>query len=115
MAFMFAEWYRPGVQLDYPIGGSGAMVNALVRGLHKHGGRLKLNAHVEEVLVEQGRAAGVRLRSGEILKADRAVISNASIWDTLALLPAGAVPKSFVEKAPEHSGMRELHASPFRH
>jgi len=112
MAFMFAEWYRPGVQLDYPIGGSGAMVNALVRGLHKHGGRLKLNAHVEEVLVEQGRAAGVRLRSGEILKADRAVISNASIWDTLALLPAGAVPKSFVEKrqsTPECESFMHLH------
>lgn len=24
MAFMFADWYRPGVVLDYPIGGSGA-------------------------------------------------------------------------------------------
>jgi phytoene dehydrogenase-like protein len=112
MAFMFAEWYRPGVQLDYPIGGSGAMVDALVRGLHKHGGTLKLNAHVEEVLVEQGRATGVRLRSGEVLKANQAVISNASIWDTLKLLPNGAVPKSFVEKreaTPECESFMHLH------
>jgi phytoene dehydrogenase-like protein len=112
MAFMFAEWYRPGVKLDYPIGGSGAMVDALVRGLQKHGGTLKLNAHVEEVLVEQGRATGVRLRSGEVLKANQAVISNASIWDTLKLLPDGAVPKSFVEKrqaTPECESFMHLH------
>jgi phytoene dehydrogenase-like protein len=98
MAFMFAEWYRPGVQLDYPIGGSGAMVDALVRGVKKHGGTLQLKAHVEKILVEQGRAAGVRLRSGEVVKASKAVISNASIWDTLKILPDGAVPKKFVEQ-----------------
>ena len=45
VAFMFAEWYRPGVVLDYPIGGSGAIVDALVRGLQRHGGQLILNAH----------------------------------------------------------------------
>lgn len=31
MAFMFADWYRPQVLLDYPQGGSGAIVAALVR------------------------------------------------------------------------------------
>jgi phytoene dehydrogenase-like protein len=112
MAFMFAEWYRPGVQLDYPIGGSGAMVDALVRGLKKHGGTLRLNAHVDQVLVDQGRATGVRLRSGEILRASQAVISNASIWDTLKLLPDGAVAKGFVEErqsTPECESFMHLH------
>ncbi|ASC73320.1 Putative NAD(P)- FAD- dependent oxidoreductase [Halomicronema hongdechloris C2206] len=99
MAFMFAgEWYRRGVYLDYPRGGSGALVNALVRGLQKYGGQLRLQAHVEQVMVEQGRAAGVVLRSGEELRAKRAVISNASIWDTLKLLPAGAMPQRFVQR-----------------
>ena len=50
MAFMFAEWYKPGVQLDYPMGGSGAIVEALVRGLTKRGGEIIYNAHVEQVL-----------------------------------------------------------------
>ncbi len=112
MAFMFAEWYRPGVQLDYPIGGSGAMVDALVRGLEKHGGTLKLNAYVDQILVEQDRATGVRLRSGEMLQARQAVISNASIWDTLKLLPDGAVPKSFWEKhqnTPQCESFMHLH------
>jgi phytoene dehydrogenase-like protein len=87
MAFMFADWYRPDVVLDYPVGGSAALVDALVRGLEKHGGTLRLGAHVEQVLVTGDRATGVRLRSGEILTAKRAVVSNASIWNTLQWLP----------------------------
>ncbi|NEQ74422.1 MAG: NAD(P)/FAD-dependent oxidoreductase [Okeania sp. SIO2C9] len=112
VAFMFAEWYRPGVVLDYPIGGSGAIVDALVRGLKRHGGQLILNAHVEEVLVKDGRAVGVGLRNGTEIRAKKAVISNASIWDTLKLLPEGAVPKSFREErqqTPECNSFMHLH------
>jgi phytoene dehydrogenase-like protein len=87
MAFMFAEWYRPNVQLDYPCGGSGALVDALVTGLQHHGGHVMLNAHVEKILMEGDRAIGVQLRNGKTLRARKAVISNASIWDTLPLLP----------------------------
>ncbi|MBN8563310.1 MAG: NAD(P)/FAD-dependent oxidoreductase [Leptolyngbya sp. UWPOB_LEPTO1] len=85
VAFMFADWYRPNVQLDYPKGGSGAIVDALVRGLKKFGGKIRLNAHVEKVLVENQKAVGVKLRNGEELRS-RYVISNASIWDTLKLV-----------------------------
>jgi phytoene dehydrogenase-like protein len=95
IAFMFAEWYRPGVRLDYPIGGSGAIVQALVRGLEKHGGELRLATPVAAIAVNQGRATGVRLANGAAIAARRAVISNASIWDTLKLLPAGALPPKF--------------------
>ena len=97
MAFMFADWYRPGVVLDYPVGGSGALVGALVRGLERHGGHLMLDAPVEQVLVEGDRAVGVRLRKGTI-RARRAVVSNASVWDTLKLLPQGSVLESFRAK-----------------
>jgi phytoene dehydrogenase-like protein len=112
MAFMFADWYRPGVKLDYPIGGSGALVNALVRGLKRHGGQLRLNAHVDRILVEQERAIGVRLRSGEVIRSRQAVISNASVWDTLKLLPEGSVPKSFIaqrQATPECHSFMHLH------
>ncbi|MEM9120315.1 MAG: NAD(P)/FAD-dependent oxidoreductase [Cyanobacteria bacterium P01_F01_bin.56] len=87
MAFMFADWYRPGVKLDYLVGGSAALVDALVRGLTKQGGQLRLGAHVEQIELTGDRATSVRLRSGERLTARRAVVSNASIWDTLKLLP----------------------------
>ena len=110
IAFMFAEWYRPGVTLDYPVGGSGAIVDALVRGLKKYGGILRMNAHVEQVMVERHRAVGVRLRSGEELRGT--VISNASIWDTLSLLPEGALSKSFVrdrQQTPQCHSFMHLH------
>ena len=112
VAFMFADWYRPGAMLDYPVGGSGALVEALVRGLKRHGGRLMLSTHVEQVLVEGNRAIGVRLRGGKELRARRAVISNASVWDTLKLIPEAAVPKRFREKrqaTPECESFMHLH------
>ncbi len=46
---MFNEWYRPNCFLEFPRGGSQAMVAALVRGLEKFGGRLLLRSHVEQV------------------------------------------------------------------
>ena len=112
VAFMFADWYRPGVVLDYPVGGSGALVDALIRGLKRYGGQLMLNAHVEQVLVEGDRAVGVRLRGGKQLRARRAVVSNASVWDTLKLLPQTAVPKRFRasrQATPECDSFMHLH------
>lgn len=112
MAFMFAEWYRPGVVLDYPIGGSGAVVDALVRGLERHGGGLMLNAPVEKILVEDNRAAGVQLRGGKEIRARRAVVSNASIWDTLKLLPEVGVLSEFRDREremPECDSFMHLH------
>lgn len=88
MAFMFADWYRPDVRLDYPIGGSAALVDALVRGLTKYGGELCLNSHVREILLENNRAVGVKLRGGKEIRARLGVVSNASVWDTIGLLPS---------------------------
>ncbi len=96
VAFMFADWYRPNVQLDYPMGGSAALVEALARGITKHGGKLKTGSHVSLITTEDGRATGVTLRSGERIEA-QTVVSNASVWDTLKLVPDGALPPKFVE------------------
>ena len=112
VAFMFADWYKPGVVLDYPVGGSGALVNALLQGLEKHGGQLILNAHVEQVLVEGKRAVGVRLRDGQEIRARKAVVSNTSVWDMLKLLPQEALPKRFRTRrqaTPECDSFMHLH------
>jgi phytoene dehydrogenase-like protein len=63
MAYMFMERNKPGSTIDYPMGGSGAFVDALVRGITKNGGSVMLRTAVQEVLVEHGRAAGVLLKS----------------------------------------------------
>ena len=64
VAFMFNEWYKPRAVLEFPKGGSQAIVDALARGTAKHGGRVHTRSHVEEIVLEGGRAAGVRLRGG---------------------------------------------------
>jgi carotene isomerase len=112
MAFMFAEWYRPDVVLDYPVGGSAALVDALLRGLRRHGGQLQLNAHVEQIMIKENRAIGVQLRSGQVIRARQAVVSNATIWDTLKLLPGGSLPESFRRQRqfmPECNSFMHLH------
>ncbi|KAL6760779.1 hypothetical protein V8C86DRAFT_3017971 [Haematococcus lacustris] len=82
MAFMFEERNSGRSAIEYPMGGSGAVIDALVRGLTKHGGRLLLNTHVDQV---------IRARKG--------VISNASVWNTQALLPQGAAPAPWSQQA----------------
>ncbi|PON48754.1 FAD/NAD(P)-binding domain containing protein [Parasponia andersonii] len=112
MIYMFAEWYKPGCSLEYPLHGSAAIVEALVRGMQKFGGRLSLGSHVEEVVVENGRATGVKLRSGQFIRAKKAVVSNASMWDTLNLLPRDVVPKSYVDSVnttPQCESFMHLH------
>jgi carotene isomerase len=86
VAFMLGE--RANSVVDYPLGGGGALVDALVRGLERFGGTLRLSSHVAEICLSSGRATGVRLKNGEVIPA-KIVISNASLWDTYAnLLPS---------------------------
>ncbi|NEP80004.1 MAG: NAD(P)-binding protein, partial [Okeania sp. SIO3B3] len=49
VAFMLGE--RSNSVVEYPIGGSGAIVDALVRGLERWGGELRLNTHVEQITI----------------------------------------------------------------
>lgn len=87
MAYMLADWYRPGVTLDFPKGGSGAIVDALVRGVEKHPqSSVHVRSHVEDILVENGRASGVKLADGSVIKATKAVVSNADPFVTKRLL-----------------------------
>lgn len=97
VAFMLGE--RSHSVIDYPVGGSRAIVQALVRGLEKWGGQLRLNAHVDQILVNGDRVQGVKLQRGEVLQAP-VVISNATIWDTYTqLLPPDALPQSYRQTA----------------
>lgn len=112
MVYMFAEWYKPGCCLEYPLHGSGAVVDALVRGMQKFGGQISLGSHVEKIVVENGRATGVKLKSGKFIRAKKAVVSNASMWDTLNLLPKEVVPKSYqdrIKMTPQCESFMHLH------
>lgn len=53
---------------------------------------------MERILIEGDRAVGVQLQGGEILRARCGVVSNASPWDTLSLLPEQALPRRWREQ-----------------
>ena len=65
----------------YPFGGAGSIPKALIKGLRKEGGEIRLSTRVERILVEKRgtrkSAIGVRLEGGVELRAGR-IISNAS-------------------------------------
>jgi len=67
--------------INYPLGGSGRIPEALCRGLEKFGGSVRYRSEVTEIIVENGVACGVRLAGGETVLAG-SVITNATVWDT---------------------------------
>jgi phytoene dehydrogenase-like protein len=75
----------------FPRGGMQAVVDALVARAQREGARLRCDAHVERILVRDGRVRGVRLAGGEELGAD-AVLTTISARPLIGLLPAGALP-----------------------
>ncbi|MEY4949564.1 MAG: hypothetical protein RL698_1775 [Pseudomonadota bacterium] len=60
----------------YPRGGAHAIPETFVRHVESHGGKVELATRVERILVEDGRAIGVRLADGREVRAD-IVVSNA--------------------------------------
>lgn len=99
VAFMIGE--RGRTPIDYPLGGSGAIVDALVRGLKRWGGELRLSTHVEQIVVKENKVEGVKLRNGEIITAP-IVISNATVWDTYSqLLKPEDLPANYRQQALE--------------
>lgn len=69
-----------------PRGGMGRVSEAIAKAFEAHGGRILLDAHVEEILVEHGRAIGIRIADGETIRARSAVIAAISPLRTFLLL-----------------------------
>jgi phytoene desaturase len=81
--YLEREW---GVH--FAIGGTGAIVNALVRLLEELGGTIHLSSEVDEILISGRRVTGVRLVDGSVHEAD-VVVSNAEAAYTYTnLVPA---------------------------
>ena len=91
MAFMVDEFYKPDAVMDFPKGGSGQIAAALARGVTKHAGcSVRTSTPVDQIVVEEGRATGVRTKGGRTLRARKAVVSNADLHNTFGLVPRGA-------------------------
>jgi all-trans-retinol 13,14-reductase len=71
----------------YPVGGAGRIARTLLGTVAAAGGWTAIRADVERILVEHGRATGVRLADGREVRAGR-VVSAAGVLSTVTrLLP----------------------------
>jgi phytoene dehydrogenase-like protein len=69
-----------------PIGGSAALPAVLARRIDKDGGQVLTGRVVEGIMVEDGRAVGVRTTDGQTWRARRAVLSSAHLTHLPAML-----------------------------
>lgn len=72
-------------------GGTGSFPKALIKCLEAHGGRVRVSAPVEEILVRNNRAYGVRIAGGEEILARKAVVTAFSPKTVLTKLLAPGV------------------------
>ena len=98
---MFRSIYMEG--FARPAAGVRLILKKLIRRFRSLGGELKLRSGVEHIRVEEGRAVGVVLESGEELEAKQ-VLSSAGLVETMRLCddvtgaePATAGRLSFIE------------------
>ncbi len=71
----------------YPVGGSAEIARCLLRTVADAGGWTRIRADVERILIERGRAVGVRMTDGTEYRAPR-IVSAAGILSTVQrLLP----------------------------
>jgi beta-carotene ketolase (CrtO type) len=73
-AIMMAMRHNPG--MARPKGGTGALVAALVNLVQHWGGEILTDQSVSKILIDDGRAVGVRVANGKEYRATKGVISN---------------------------------------
>ena len=95
MVPLFGYYFHGGY---YPVGGSERLAEALAGAIERRGGTVRLKTRVEKILVEDGRAAGLRLANGDTVLA-RAVVSNADFRRTfIELVGLGRLPAAFRQR-----------------
>ncbi|MFT5033099.1 MAG: all-trans-retinol 13,14-reductase [Bacteroidia bacterium] len=71
----------------YPVGGASAMARTIIPTIQQAGGEVFTYAEVEQILIENKRAVGVKMADGTEIRADK-IVSNAGFLPTVnRLLP----------------------------
>lgn len=90
MAFTLYDMHTANATLDYPVGGMGAIVDALVRGVEQgsKGSKLHLRQTVQQIDFDKdgATAVGVTLQNGQKVRATQGVISNVPVWSFRGLV-----------------------------
>jgi phytoene dehydrogenase-like protein len=105
MAFVLNDMHREGAALDYPKGGMGEIVSALVRGVEQggNGSRVYLRQHVESIDSNDDatRITGITLtKGGKKVWARDGVICNAPMWSLRSLIKDDRVKRKLNNEKP---------------
>jgi all-trans-retinol 13,14-reductase len=92
MHALLVEHYLPGAA--YPVGGSGRIAETMLPGIEAAGGAVVTGAEVAQILVEHGRATGVRLADGAEARAPLVVSDAGWALTTGTLLPEGVAARA---------------------
>jgi phytoene dehydrogenase-like protein len=93
----FGSVHRAGI--FRPIGGMSGMIRAMEKCLVAHGGEIRCNHKVEELLLSGKQVKGVRIAGGEELYARHGVLANCAPQVALGkLLPESATDREFRNK-----------------
>lgn len=85
-ALVASHYFRGGY---YPVGGSGVIAESIIPVIERAGGTVLINAEVAQIVVEDGRAVGVRMAADDHVIRAPIVISDAGVMNTFTrLLPA---------------------------
>lgn len=86
---------------SYPAGSGDSIVNSIISELNRLGGTVECNKHVENIIVNKNRIFGVKLKTGEVIKAD-IVVSNTGIMETYEKLISG------FEKSRRYNNLKQV-------
>ncbi len=89
---MVASHYFHGAY--YPVGGSARIAESIIPVIEAGGGRVLIRAEVEEILVEDGRAVGVRMADDSEILAP-IIISGAGVFNTYHRMLAPDVARKY--------------------
>ncbi|HEX5229674.1 MAG TPA: NAD(P)/FAD-dependent oxidoreductase [Bryobacteraceae bacterium] len=70
---------------SYPVGGAARIAETIAPAIERNGGKIAVSAEVDRVIIEDGKATGVRMAEGRELRADL-VISDAGARNTFQRL-----------------------------
>ncbi|MGQ2943333.1 MAG: phytoene desaturase family protein [Blastomonas fulva] len=95
---VFGEVNGHKVSWGHVIGGMGSITRMMAQACAEQGVEISLNSPVDQVLVEGGRATGVRLASGEELRSQRIIANVGPKLLYGKMVPRAALPQDFARR-----------------
>ncbi|MFD1091954.1 phytoene desaturase family protein [Providencia vermicola] len=94
-------------------GGVGNLMHSIARIIENHGGKVLRQKEVTEIIIENGKAIGVKTTSGQTFGAKKAVIGNITPTQIVnSLIKEQHLPSSYIQKAKRYrygAGTMMLH------